>query len=119
MEVWTPWTKWCVLQKHEAMASTTAYEHARRGSSKRFCDFHDKVFYPLWKFFWYAEKYPALHSERDCCGMMCVCTLCGSYLLCDERAYSMKCVITVKHFFVPNTVSLQEGNYVCSVLIRN
>ncbi|KAL1242081.1 putative uncharacterized protein YhiL [Trichinella spiralis] len=47
MEVWTPWTKWCVLQKHEAMASTTAYEHARRGSSKRFCDFHDKVFYPL------------------------------------------------------------------------
>ncbi|KAL1230911.1 Ribosome maturation protein [Trichinella spiralis] len=43
MEVWTPWTKWCVLQKHEAMASTTAYEHARRGSSKRFCDFHDKL----------------------------------------------------------------------------
>ncbi|KRX23887.1 hypothetical protein T07_157 [Trichinella nelsoni] len=29
MEVWMPWTKWCVLQKHEAMASTTAYEHAR------------------------------------------------------------------------------------------
>ncbi|KRZ88472.1 hypothetical protein T08_13091 [Trichinella sp. T8] len=24
------------------------------------------------------------------------------------KAYSMKCVITVKHFFVPNTVSLQE-----------
>ncbi|KAL1242822.1 Laminin subunit [Trichinella spiralis] len=33
MEVWTPWTKWCVLQKHEAMASTTAYEHAKRGSN--------------------------------------------------------------------------------------
>ncbi|KRX54144.1 hypothetical protein T09_7680 [Trichinella sp. T9] len=33
---------------------------------------------------------------------------CGLCLLCGERAYSMKCVITVKHFFVPNTVSLQE-----------